>query len=69
MWRVARQIRIDRRVAQDEVVRVTLHDKDGAVLFEGEVRQRSTSQRTPPRTRAPGGARVNREAGKDVEVG
>jgi hypothetical protein len=36
--RLARQIRIDRRVAQDEVVRVTLHDKDGTVLFEGEVR-------------------------------
>jgi hypothetical protein len=29
---------MDRRVAEDEVVRVTLHGKDGAVLFEGEVR-------------------------------
>lgn len=38
VWRVARQIRIDRRVAEDEVVRVTLHGQDGAVLFEGEVR-------------------------------
>ena len=38
VWRVASQIRIDRRVAADEVVRVTLHGKDGAVLFEGDVR-------------------------------
>ncbi len=38
MWRIARQIRIDRRVAEDEVVRVTLQDRDGTVLFEGEVR-------------------------------
>lgn len=36
--RIARQIRTDRRVAGDEVVRVTLQDKDGTVLFEGEVR-------------------------------
>ena len=35
--RIARQIRIDRRVPEDEVVRVTLQDKDGTVLFEGEV--------------------------------
>ncbi len=37
MWRIAHQIRIGRRVAQDEVVRVTLQDRDGTVLFEGEV--------------------------------
>lgn len=37
VWKIARQIRIDRRVAEDEVVRVTLHGQDGAVLFEGEV--------------------------------
>jgi hypothetical protein len=36
--RVARQIGIARRVPEDEVVRVTLHDKDGTVLFEGDVR-------------------------------
>jgi hypothetical protein len=36
--RVAEQIRIDRRVPAGEVVRITLHDKDGTVLFEGEVR-------------------------------
>lgn len=38
VWRVASQIRVDRGVPAGEVVRVTLHDKDGAVLFEGEVR-------------------------------
>lgn len=38
VWRIARQIRIDRRVPEDEVVRVTLHGQDGTVLFEGEVR-------------------------------
>ncbi len=36
--RIARQIRIDRRVPEDEVVRVTLHGQDGAVLFEADVR-------------------------------
>lgn len=36
--RIARQIRVYRRVAEDEVVRVTLHGKDGTVLFKGEVR-------------------------------
>ena len=36
--RVASQIRLDRGVPEGEVVRVTLHDKDGAVLFEGDVR-------------------------------
>ena len=36
--RIARQIRLDRRVAEDEVVRVTLQDRDGTVLFEGDVR-------------------------------
>jgi len=29
--------RLDRRVAEDEIVRVTLHDRDGRVLFEGDV--------------------------------
>ena len=38
VWKIARQIRIDRRVPEDEVVRVTLHGQDGAVLFEGDVR-------------------------------
>ncbi len=38
VWKVARQIRIDRRLPEGEVVRVTLHDRDGRVLFEGEVR-------------------------------
>lgn len=38
VWRIARQIRIDRRAAQDEVVRVTLRDQNGALLFEGDVR-------------------------------
>jgi len=38
VWRVASQIRLDRRVAADEVVRVTLHGSDGTVLFDGEVR-------------------------------
>jgi hypothetical protein len=35
---IARQIRVDRHVQEDEVVRVTLHGQDGAVLFDGEVR-------------------------------
>jgi hypothetical protein len=34
----ARQIRIDRRVAEDEVVRVALHGQGGAVLSKGEAR-------------------------------
>ena len=38
VWRIARQIRVDWRVAEDEVVRVTLPGKDGTVLFKGEVR-------------------------------
>jgi len=38
VWRIARQIRVDRRVADDEIVRITLQDKDGAVLLEGDVR-------------------------------
>ena len=37
VWRIARQIRIDRRVPEDEPVRVTLQGKDGSVLFEGDV--------------------------------
>ena len=38
VWRVARQVRLDRRLAPDEVVRVTLHGEDGRVLFRGDVR-------------------------------
>ena len=38
VWRVARQVRIDRRLAPDEAVRVTLHGEDGRVLFRGDVR-------------------------------
>jgi len=34
--RLATQIRLDRGFPRGEVVRVTLHDKDGTVLFEGE---------------------------------
>jgi hypothetical protein len=37
VWKIARQIRIDRRLPEGEVVRVTLRDRDGRVLFEGEV--------------------------------
>jgi len=36
--RVAEQIRIQRRVSADEVVRITLHDEDGRVVWEGDVR-------------------------------
>jgi len=38
VWRVATQIRLDRGVPEGELVRVTLRDRDGAVLFECEVR-------------------------------
>jgi len=38
VWRGAKQIRIDRPLPEGEVVRVTIHDRDGRVLFEGEVR-------------------------------
>ena len=38
VWKIARQIRLDRRLPEGEVVRVTLHDRDGRVLFDGEVR-------------------------------
>jgi len=37
VWKVARRIRIDRRLPEGEVLRVTLHGQDGRVLFEGEV--------------------------------
>lgn len=37
VWRIARQIRLDRRLPEGEIVRVTLHDRDGRVLFEGDV--------------------------------
>ncbi len=36
--RLASQIRLDRGVPEGEVVRVSLRDKDGTVLFEGDVR-------------------------------
>ena len=35
VWRVARQIRIDRRLPEGEIVRVTLHDRDGRVRIPG----------------------------------
>jgi hypothetical protein len=37
VWSVARQIRIDRRIPEGEVVRVMLHDQNGTVIFEGDV--------------------------------
>jgi hypothetical protein len=39
--------RVDRRVAEDEIVRVTLHDQDGALLFEGDVREQSGRPASP----------------------
>jgi len=47
VWRIARQIRIDRRVAE----RVTLQDMDGAVLFEGVVRWRVAEESLLNQTR------------------
>ena len=38
VWRIARQIRIDRRLPEGEVVRVTLHDAEGQVVWKGDVR-------------------------------
>jgi hypothetical protein len=38
VWRIARQIRIDRRLPEGEVVRVTLHDAEGTVVWKGDVR-------------------------------
>lgn len=38
VWRIARQIRIDRRLPEGEVVRVTLHDTEGKVVWKGDVR-------------------------------
>ena len=35
--RLVSQIRLDRGVPEGEVVRVTLHNQDGAVLYEGDV--------------------------------
>ena len=35
--RVASQIRLDRGVPEGQIVRVTLHDRDGTVLFDGEI--------------------------------
>ena len=37
VWKVAGQIRADRGLALDEVVRVTLLGEDGAVIFQGDV--------------------------------
>lgn len=37
--RIACQIHIDGRVTEDEVVRVTLQDRHGTVLLEGEVEE------------------------------
>jgi len=36
--RIASQIRLDRGVPEGQVVRVTLHGQDGAILFTGDVR-------------------------------
>jgi hypothetical protein len=38
VWRLASQIRVDRRAPENEVVRVTLRDQSGALLYEGDVR-------------------------------
>ncbi len=38
VWRIAHQIRIDRRLPEGEVVRVTLHDAEGQVVWKGDVR-------------------------------
>ena len=35
--RIAERIRIERRLAADEVVRITLHDADGRIIWKGEV--------------------------------
>lgn len=35
--RVAERIRIERRLDADEIVKVTLHDTDGKILWQGEV--------------------------------
>lgn len=38
VWRVASKLRCERGVPECGIVCVTLHDKDEAVLFAGEVR-------------------------------
>ena len=48
VWRIARQIRLDRRLPEGEVVRVTLHDRDGRVLFEMGGQLKTTRHVTPP---------------------
>lgn len=37
VWRVASQVRIDRRLPPGSRIQVTLRDQDGSVLFDGEV--------------------------------
>lgn len=38
VWRIASRIRAERGLPLDEVVRVTLHDEHGRVLWKGNVR-------------------------------
>lgn len=38
VWKVARQVRIDRRLPEGAVVRVTMHGEDGRILWQGDVR-------------------------------
>ena len=38
VWKVANRIREERRLPADEVVRITLHDADGQVVWKGDVR-------------------------------
>jgi len=60
VWRVARQIRVDRRFPEGEVVRVTLHDRDGQGLLEPEVSQPCG---TPPKSTAESAVRSEPTAG------
>ena len=38
VWRVANRIRRERDLPADEIVRITLHDADGEVVWKGDVR-------------------------------
>ncbi len=38
VWKIARQIRAERGLPLTEVVRVTLHDEAGNVIWKGDVR-------------------------------
>ena len=38
VWKVANRIRAERGLPLDEVVRITLHDEAGKVVWKGEVR-------------------------------